>query len=122
MAASLEEAGDKENLMYIRLMTAELLSYYSTFKEKLEPLVEAFTEDEEEEGAKEEISKEELEEIWTALTEMVEAFDFDSADDAYGVLAGYKLPEEYEQRMPKLKKALKAVNREEILNLLKMEE
>ena len=122
MAATLEAAGDKENLMFIRLMTGDLISLYASFKERLRPLVELFTgEDEDDEQEKAEAPREEIDEIWSALLEMVEAFDFDSADDAYNALKGYKLPSEYQCRMSDIKKELKAVNRDALLKILKME-
>ena len=103
-------------------MTGDLISLYASFKERLRPLVELFTgEDEDDEQEKAEAPREEIDEIWSALLEMVEAFDFDSADDAYNALKGYKLPSEYQCRMSDIKKELKAVNRDALLKILKME-
>lgn len=121
MAKALEDAGDKGNLMFIKLMNNEMIANYASYIDRLKPLVEVFTPTEEAGADKAEISQEELDEIWDAIQEMVEAFDFESAESAYDVLAGYILPDEYENRMSDLKKALKAVDREKVLTLLKME-
>ena len=121
MAKSLEEAGDKGNYMYIRLMNNEMTTMYLAYIDRLKPLVDIFSEADEPVDAKEHISEEELDEIWAAIKEMVEAFDYESACDAYDVLKGYILPEVYEERMPDLYKALREVDREKILSLLNME-
>jgi signal transduction histidine kinase/DNA-binding NarL/FixJ family response regulator len=121
MAKSLEEAGDKGNYMYIRLMNNEMTTMYLAYIDRLKPLVDIFSEADEPVDAKEHISDEELDEIWAAIKEMVEAFDYESACDAYDVLKGYILPEVYEERMPDLYKALREVDREKILSLLNME-
>jgi CheY-like chemotaxis protein len=121
MAKSLEEAGDKGNYMYIRLMNNEMTTMYLAYIDRLKPLVDIFSEADEPVDAKEHISDEELDEIWAAIKEMVEAFDYESACDAYDVLKGYILPEAYEERMPDLYKALREVDREKILSLLNME-
>nr|MCR4782796.1 response regulator [Lachnospiraceae bacterium] len=113
LAKELEAAGDREDSSFIEENTEKLLSMYRGLYEKI-----GGKEEEKRELDKPKISKEELDEIWGALKEMVEAFDFDSADGAYQALEEYLLPDEYQKLMPKLKKALLAVDREALLEIL----
>jgi signal transduction histidine kinase/CheY-like chemotaxis protein/HPt (histidine-containing phosphotransfer) domain-containing protein len=55
MAKSLEEAGDKGNYMYIRLMNNEMTTMYLAYIDRLKPLVDIFSEADEPVDAKEHI-------------------------------------------------------------------
>jgi len=95
--------------------TPELLILYRSYQEKLSKAAKE-TADEKELP---EISEDELKEMLTGIREFAEAFDMDTVDSVMGQLEGYRIPEEKRDMTDALKKAVRDVDRDVILSLLK---
>lgn len=116
-AEYLEKCGDDKNSEEIETKTPLLLALLYGYREKLAPiLLEENTSTDE----LPEISEEELEEYKDGIRELVEAFDFDSADAAIKELYdSYSIPDSSKELLEKVRVMLSAVNRDGILNILK---
>ncbi|MCR5055207.1 MAG: response regulator [Lachnospiraceae bacterium] len=112
-AAYLEKCGNENNVEEIREKTPELLEILKDVKEKLYSTFEH-----EDEGEKPEISEEELLSAFGTVKELVEAFDFDSADDVIGMVDAYKIPDEYADKYERVKAAVRKVDQAELLSIL----
>ena len=64
------------------------------------------------------IPPEQLEEAYMGIREFADAFDFDSAAGIIEMLSAYAVPETEKEKLSKLKKALRAGDREKALELL----
>ncbi len=111
MAAELEEKGNEENLLFIKEKTPTLLEKYRGYKEKLSAA-------DKEKNDLPQIPKEELEDALRSIRELVEAFDFKTAEDIMGMLEGYSIPKEAKPKYDRLLKLMAALDREEILKFL----
>lgn len=105
LAASLEDAGNKEDTEYIDKNTDELLNSYMEFKDKLQRLEEGAGDDNDE--GKKEISQEELLDAYGALKDMIPQMDYDAVEMILDQLKEYKLPEEDKKKVAELSKMLK---------------
>ncbi len=114
LAARMEEAGNAEDRETILDQTPGLLELYRSYMEKLGGGKEDGVEDN-----REDIDPEYLREGLIAIRELVDGFDFDSADGAFQTLMEYRIPEEYDELVRNLKVDLAEVDREKILELLK---
>ena len=112
-AAYLEQCGNDGNAAEIEKKTPELLSEYRSYKEKL-AVVAAGKEDTE----LPEIAAGELAGAYRDIREVVEAYDFDSADSMLEMLKEYRIPKEEKERFGKLVLLMSSVDREGILGLL----
>ncbi len=112
-AAYLEKCGNENNVEEIREKTPELLEALKDIKEKLYSAFEH-----EDEGEKPEISEEELLSAFGTVKELVEAFDFDSADDVLSMVDAYKIPDEYADKYERVKAAVRKVDQAELLSIL----
>ena len=65
-----------------------------------------------------EIETEMLEDAFVSLREVVDAFDFDSADVIMNMLAKYSMPEKYKETYAKIKTLITNVDREEVMAVL----
>lgn len=118
-AEYLEKCGDEKNESEIESKTPPLLALFYGYQEKLSPMLS-------EEKANDEggidlpvISEKELEEYKDGIRELVEAFDFDSADAAISELyENYTIPDSSKELLEKIRIMLQAVNRDGILKLL----
>ena len=119
-AAFLEECGDaategdEASIGEIDEKTAPLLKLYRSYYDKLTPLVEGGGD----EAPRPLIPQEELSEALSAIREFVDAFDFDSADGVMEMIKDYQMPKDFEEQFEKIKYALSAVDREELLKLI----
>ena len=102
LAASLEDAGNHEDISFIDENTGKLLTDYKAFKDKLERLKE-----EEDSGDKEPIPEDELQGAYEALADVIPQMDYDSVEMILDQLKEYKLPDEDAEKMSKLAKMLK---------------
>lgn len=98
----------------IRQRTPELISMYRSYYDKLMPLIS----NESDEDIRPEIDEDSLNEAYTAIRELVDAFDYDSADSVMFSLKDYRIPEGEIDHFEKVKRALAEVDRTEILNLI----
>lgn len=111
-ARLLEAAGNENRVDEIKNKTPELLTLYRSYKEKLKK-----------EGAETDedlplIPDDELKEILGALKEFVEAFDYNSADEAMNALNEYRMPNDFQDKYNKIRKLLLEVDRDELLKIL----
>ncbi len=101
LAASLEDAGNREDREYMAAYTDKLLSDYEAFKEKLERLNDADDSD------KEMISEGKLKEAYAALSDMIPQMDYDAVEMILDQLHEYALPPEDGKKIKELEKMLK---------------
>lgn len=105
----MEDCGNAENLAAIQNETPDILREYRAFKEILRPYGE------EQNSEKEETSLETLKKLLQALHDAMDQFDLDAADEAMGELERYRLPQECEPFMEKLRVGMADVMMEEVM-------
>ncbi|WP_026527534.1 ATP-binding protein [Butyrivibrio sp. VCD2006] len=113
MAAHLEDSGNAEDENEIMEKTPQLLELFRSYNEKL-AAINPESNDEE----LPEISPDEIEGAFSDMKELLEAFDFDTADGIMSMLSGYKIPGEYKEKYDKVRQLMAAVDRDELLKLL----
>ncbi len=106
--------GDEEAMQEIAKRTPDMLKLYRSYYNKLTPLIS----NKEDEDLRPQISEEELSEAMSALRELVDAFDFDSADGVVDMLKDYRMPEGFAEKYEEIRTALVSVDREKLLALL----
>lgn len=111
MAAELEQLGNEEKLELIRWKNLELISKYLSYKDSFAACVKG---DED----LPEISIDMLKGAYRDIKELVEAYDFDTAESIMNMLSEYSVPVEAKETHEKLKKLMREVDRVAILNLL----
>ncbi len=116
MAAELESLGNEEKEAEIKEKTPKLLEVYRGYREHLAAALPK--EVNPEEDTRELLSEEMWQEVMQGLKEFLEAFDFDSADSAFAMLADYRIPEAHKERYIQLKEGLAAVDRDGLLELM----
>ncbi|MCR4637457.1 MAG: response regulator [Butyrivibrio sp.] len=118
-AEYLEKCGDEKNESEIVAKTPQLLALFYGYKDKLSPILNEENSDNPDNNELPLISDKELKEYKDGIRELVEAFDFDSADAAINELyENYQIPEESKELLEKIRIMLQAVNRDGILKIL----
>ena len=112
MAAGLEEAGNAEDIHRIEENTPQLLELYRSYKDKLSAACEPEDDD------KPEISKEELIGAFSDMKELLEAYDFDTADGIMSMLSDYRIPDDLSDKYNKVKELMAAVDRDGLMEIL----
>ncbi|MBE5825925.1 MAG: response regulator [Butyrivibrio sp.] len=112
MAAGLEEAGNAEDIHRIEEKTPQLLELYRSYKDKLSAACEPEDDD------KPEISKEELMGAFSDMKELLEAYDFDTADGIMSMLSDYRIPDDLSDKYNKVKELMAAVDRDGLMEIL----
>ena len=102
-AATLEDAGNRNDIEFIEANTERFLLAYNEYKEKLRALKGVMTDDD----GKEPIPEEELKDAYAALREVIPLMDYDAVQMILDGLMEYKLPEEDTIRIYDLSKMLK---------------
>ena len=102
LAAGLEDAGNKGDKDFIDDNTEILLSEYGNYRERLAGLIK-----DEGDSNKEMIPKEELDDAYAALKDVVPQMDYDAVEMILDQLSEYELPKEDAELMDKLTKLLK---------------
>ena len=113
-AAYLEQCGNEENEEEITALTGELLTLYRSYREKLSPI----NGDAPKEEDLPEISCEELESAFSDMKELLDAYDFDTADGIMKMLEDYRIPEDYKEKYSKVRELMSAVDRDALLEVL----
>ena len=116
-AAYLEQCGDagKEEEFWTKVPA--LLNEYKEIAGKLENI---FTkENEENDDELKNISKEELEDAYSAIEECASSLDFDSIEEILEELSGYKLGSLDKERIKKIRKGLASADSARIINAVK---
>lgn len=114
MAAELEQLGNEDNLELVQEKTPGLLDKYRSYKDSLKAC---------------EVQKQDLPEIpiselygaYRDIKELVEAYDFDTAESIMTMLEEYSIPQEARDKHAMLKKLMREIDREKIQNLLNVE-
>ncbi len=114
MAAFLEQCGDAGDIDVLRQKTPDLLTRYRSYKVGLSPLDPSA----EKQDDRPLISLKRLQEALGTMREVVEAFDFDSADEIMKMLQEYRMPDDFQSSYKQLRTFLSNVDREQILKLL----
>ncbi len=112
-AAYLEQCGNEENAREIEEKTPTLLALYRGYKEDLSAAV-----DPESEEGRSEISEDEMENAFSDMKELLEAYDFDTADGIMDMLKDYIIPDAYKGKYLRIKELMAQVDRDELLKIL----
>ena len=102
-AATLEDAGNRNDVEFIEANTERFLVDYNEYKDKLRALKGVMTDDD----GKEPIPEEELQDAYAALKEVIPLMDYDAVQMILDGLMEYKLPEEDTIKIYDLSKMLK---------------
>ena len=113
MAAHLEDCGNEENENEISEKTPELLELLRSYNEKLSPINGDTNQDD-----LPEISSEELMRAFKDMRELLEAYDYDTADGIMNMLTEYRIPAEHKEKFDKVRQLLAAVDRDALLQVL----
>ena len=111
-AKDLEEAGNNNNIEKIKNDTAKLLSDYRSFKDKLS-FMSTDTDEE-----KPPVEPDALKDAYAALSEFIEAMDFDLADMVIKSMKDFKLPDDDEKIFTEMEKLLTGLHWDEMRKLL----
>jgi signal transduction histidine kinase/DNA-binding NarL/FixJ family response regulator len=112
-AAYLETCGNEENQTEIEDKTPELLSLYRSYKEYLVP-----AEKTEVNSDLPEIPADDLKSAFSDMKELLEAYDFDTADGIMKMLEGYSIPTDLQEKYDKVRELMAAVDRDALLGIL----
>nr|MCR4674454.1 response regulator [Lachnospiraceae bacterium] len=106
----LERLGDEEKVEEIHLKTKNVLEHFLSYKKVLEPFAMTGLE-----ATKNVVSNEEIIEVLTQIKDAMDGFDLDGADAGMEVLNTYTVPEEYKERMKKLRALVADVAMEDVI-------
>ena len=112
-AAYLEKCGNDENEAEIAEKTPQLLYLYRSYKDKFKAAAEN-----EDDSDLPEISEDELLSAFSDIKELVEAYDYDTADGIMDMLKGYKIPDSYKEKYKKVAEFMALVDRDSLLSIL----
>ena len=125
MAEELEKEGKKlqeetevseDSLSDIKIKTKEMLDYYRSYIDLLEPVKKY---DEADDAEKLEASEEEVTSIKNAILNACENFDLVTVEEEFEKLKKIKLPPELSSKMQELSKAVENIEFDDIAELLK---
>lgn len=116
-AAFLEKCGNEENETEIAEKTPDLLEIYRSYKDKL-----SAAEGEADDENLPEISEEELENAFLDIKELVDAYDYDTADGIMDMLKDYRIPDSYKDKYNRVKELMVLVDRDGLLKILVKEQ
>lgn len=114
LALEMELAGKEKNAEQIKEKTKMLLDMYKGIQSELKSIFDANTG--EDEKNKKELTKKKLNRKLSELKELMEAFDFETAQMLFASLKDFRLPEDFANSYDKLKVSMAEVNNEEIIN------
>ena len=114
-AKYLEKCGDEENVAEIVEKTPALLELFRSYKGHLAPLCA----ESEDDSNKEEMPLDQYNEAVGNISECVQAFDYDTADQIIAMMKDYKIPAEKKEHFEALCEAVSAVDQEKILKIVK---
>ena len=112
MALNLEDLGNNEKCEEINKLTPKLLEYYRSYKDNLSAIAE------EEDANLPEIPAKQLEGAFKDMKELIEAYDFDTADSIMLMLKEYTIPSSFKNKYNKVKELMSAVDRDGLLEIL----
>ena len=65
-----------------------------------------------------EIAEEQLQQAWEDLKELIEVYDFTSADRIMEMLKAYRIPAPQQEKYVKVRELMAAVDRDQLLTIL----
>ncbi len=107
----LEKLGDENAVAILKDKTPPVLRHFSDYKEVLKPY--AFGKEEKKRNL---VSNEEIVAALTEIRDAIDGFDLDGADAGMEKLNTYTVPEEYKERMKKLRALVADVAMEDVIN------
>ena len=102
-AAEMEDAGNRNDLVYIEKNKDKLMNEYASYKEKLERLKKTNVSD----ASKEMIPEDELKDAYDALADLIPQMDYDSVEMIVESISKYSLPDKDAEFFKELGKMLK---------------
>ena len=118
LAQELENAGNENDTEKLGEHIDELLERYRKIGEALSPLIGG---DESDESDLEPISEDELEQMYTAISEFLSVSDYDSVIDLIEALKSYRVPDNEKDRRNALIKAADEIRYEDIKEIIEKE-
>ena len=112
-ALALEMAGREDNLNVIKADTGAVLEEYGVLLEGLAGVYNAGTED-----TREELPEDDLKANLRDMSELLEAFDFETAKQLFESLDEYRLPEGFNETAQKIRGKLAEVDRDGCMELI----
>jgi CheY-like chemotaxis protein/HPt (histidine-containing phosphotransfer) domain-containing protein len=116
-ALEMETAGREENIELIKRDTEGILKEYRWFYDKFDEIfgdhIDAETDD------RPLLSEEELEQSLAELSELLEAFDVDTAKELFETFADYRLPETFKKTYSLMKAKMAELDRDGLLSLIR---
>lgn len=107
----LEQLGDAKNLSEIQSKTPGVLAHFESYKPILKPY--AFPNEEQQ---KDVVSNEEIVTVLKEIRDAIDGFDLDGADAGMEKLNTFAVPDEYKERMKKLRALVADVAMEDVIN------
>ncbi len=107
----LEQLGDAKDTAKIHEKTPGVLAHFESYKPILKPYAFA-----EEEQKRDVVSKEEIIAVLKEIRDAIDGFDLDGADEGMEKLNTYEVPEEYKDRVKKLRALVADVAMEDVIN------
>lgn len=111
MAAQLEDYGNAGYEAMLKAKTPELLEAYRSYKVALKAADDSDKE-------KPLIEEKDLANALRDIKELIEAYDFDTADSIIGMLQEYEMPENFKEKFLHIKELIVAVDRDKLMELL----
>ena len=115
LALSLEEAGKSGNIDIIKEKTGELLTRYRSYKEILGGFI---SEKHKEDSGKEPVTREILQDAYSALKELIPTMDYDAVEMVLLELEKYALSKDEQEKINNLKFLLKKTDWDEMEKLI----
>ncbi len=115
LSLDLENAGNKNDREFIEANTSKLLEMYRSYEEKLSAL---HKKEEESNTPSEEIPREELDEAYAALKDLVSTMDYDGVEMVLEQVREYRLSPEDDEFIKNVEKALKKYDWDKLEELM----
>lgn len=107
----LEQLGDANNISEIQSKTPGVLAHFESYKPILKSY--AFTNEEQQRDV---VSNEEIVTVLKEIRDAIDGFDLDGADAGMEKLNTFEVPDEYKERMKKLRALVADVAMEDVIN------
>ncbi len=107
----LEQLGDVNNISEIQSKTPGVLAHFESYKPILKSY--AFTNEEQQRDV---VSNEEIVTVLKEIRDAIDGFDLDGADAGMEKLNTFEVPDEYKERMKKLRALVADVAMEDVIN------
>ncbi|MBR1440914.1 MAG: response regulator, partial [Lachnospiraceae bacterium] len=116
-ALEMETAAREGNIELIKRNTADILKSYEWFYEKMDEIFGDHVDAKDDDRPL--LSEEDLEQNLSEMTELLEAFDMDTAKELLESFADYRLPESFKETYSLMKAKMAELDRDALLNLIR---